>query len=128
MLRFDDFAPGTGFGAAELTLDATDFANWCAVFPDDATLWPRMPAGMTSVVIMRAYMALIAPRPSGNVHGAQATTLHRLPLMGEPLHTRLSCTGKELKRDRSWVDFASETFDGTGASLFNGRMRILWAA
>ncbi len=128
MLRFDDFVPGGELGIDELRLDDGHFLRWYKLFPDDRIHAPRMPPGMTAMVIMRAYTTVLVPRPPGNVHGEQRIELVRLPALGDRLITRLSCFTKELKGERRWVRIATETSDAVGSLLFRGRMAILWAA
>lgn len=128
MLTFEGFVPGAELGVHETMLDAEGAARWCALFPGDAEVLPNMPPGMSAAVIMRAYTAVVTPRPPGNVHGEQVVDMHHLPRLGDLLRTRFVCEGKELKKDRRWVKLASETTNERGELLFTGRMVILWAA
>ncbi|HYD71130.1 hypothetical protein [Azospirillum sp.] len=127
MLTFDSMPVGAEMGRRELVLDDGLLGRWLRLFPDDAD-GDRMPAGMMAAVTMRAYAEILQPRPPGNVHGAQQFQVIRLPRLGERLVTALTCAGKELKRDRRWIDFATETTGTDGGVRFRGRMSILWAA
>jgi hypothetical protein len=51
----------------------------------------------------------------------------RMPKVGDELVTELSCEGKELKGDRRWVRFGSETRRTDGELMFSGLMTTLWA-
>jgi hypothetical protein len=42
--------------------------------------------------------------------------------------TELRCVGKELKNNRRWLTFGSDTLDATGHLLFRGQMTTIWAA
>ncbi|MGF6861429.1 hypothetical protein ABIE69_002001 [Rhodobacteraceae bacterium MBR-64] len=128
MITFDDFRPGHVFGTAPVTLDDALFQKWTALFPEDAACAPGMPEGMTAVLVMNAYMKLIAPRPPGNVHASQAFTLECLPKLGETVNTTITCTGKELLKGRRWLDLETRSHDEAGNFLFSGAMRLIWAA
>lgn len=128
MITFEDFQPGKSFGTAPVTLDDALFDKWTALFPGDAACTPQMPEGMTAVLVMNAYMQLVAPRPPGNVHASQSFALERLPQLGETVTTTVTCTGKELRNGRRWVDLETQSHDQTGAFLFSGTMRMIWAA
>jgi len=126
MFLFDTFQPGTLIGTRSLTLDHGLVERWLMLFPDDRD-GERMPAGMAAVVYSRAYSDILLPRPPGNVHGAQRFSIARLPSIGDTLVTYLSCEGKDLKGDRRWVRFASETRRDDHTLLFSGLMTTLWA-
>ena len=128
MITFEDFQPGASFGKADVTLDDTMFENWTALFPDDADCAPDMPEGMTAVLVMNAYTALIAPRPPGNVHASQAFEITRLPKRGQTVTTDVTCRSKELRKGRRWIDLDTESHDESGTLLFTGTMRLIWAA
>lgn len=128
MITFEDFQPGKSFGEAPVTLDEALFEKWTALFPGDAACAPEMPEGMTAVLVMNAYMKLISPRPPGNVHASQTFELARLPKLGETVTTTVTCTGKELRSGRRWVDLETQSRDAEGTFLFSGTMRMIWAA
>ncbi|MFN3449163.1 MAG: hypothetical protein ACK44F_10740 [Roseococcus sp.] len=126
-LTFDAFRPGQDFGAHSFTLDRAVFAAWTALFPHDPAT-DTMPQGMTAPVFMRAYAALLQPRPPGNVHGAQRVEIIRLPRLGETLRTAIACAGKERKGERRWVTLEGVATGAYGAPAFRARMTVLWAA
>ncbi len=128
MMNFDTLEPGRVIGARSFVFDRAALNAWTALFPADAAAAPQMPAGMIAMVTMRAYMELLADRPPGNVHAAQAFAITRLPRIGEALTTTMRCTTKELRNGRRWVTFASETRDGAGERLFDGEFTMIWAA
>jgi hypothetical protein len=127
MFLFDTFAPGTIIGTRALTLDAALVDRWITLFPEDRN-GDRMPAGMTAAVMSRAYSDVLRPRPPGNVHGAQRFEIAHLPRVGDTLVTTISCDSKEMKGERRWVRFASETRRDDGTPMFTGLMTTLWAA
>jgi hypothetical protein len=126
MFVFDTFEPGEFLGTRYLSLEPDLIERWLLLFPDERD-GERMPAGMTAAVFSRAYSDILLPRPPGNVHGAQQFRIARLPSIGETLVTSLSCESKELKGDRRWVRFASETRRDDRTLLFSGLMTTLWA-
>ncbi len=126
-LTFESFQPGHVFGALTYTLDKPVFEAWTALYPHDPAT-ETMPHGMTAPVFMRAYAALVQPRPPGNVHGAQRFEVSRLPRLGETLTTTIACASKELKGSRRWVTLEGVTTGEGGAPAFRSRMTILWAA
>ncbi|MCC7427388.1 MAG: MaoC family dehydratase [Alphaproteobacteria bacterium] len=126
MITYDTLVPPQIMGAHELLLDADMFAHWRALFPDDDT-GDAMPHGMVAAIVMRAYTAVLHPRPPGNVHAAQHFDLLRLPRLGERLTTRVTCLAKERRKGRGWVTFGTET-EGEAGPAFSGRMTMIWAA
>ncbi len=126
MFLFDTFQPGKLIGTRSLTLEPDLVERWLALFPGDRD-GERMPPGMTAAVFSRAYSDILLPRPPGNVHGAQQFRIANLPSIGETMVTSLSCESKELKGDRRWVRFASETRRNDRTLLFSGVMTTLWA-
>lgn len=126
MYVFDTFEPGRVIGSRALALDGALMERWFTLFPDDRD-GEAMPAGMTAVVFIRAYSDLLQPRPPGNVHGAQTFEVRRLPRVGETVVTEVACRSKEMRGDRRWVKFSSETRAEDGALLFSGLMTTLWA-
>jgi len=125
---FERFAPGQSFGSWRWTPDRDAFARWNALFrtcPDDQQ---TLPAGMISMVALRAYMGLLADRPPGNIHAQQATRVHALPPLGTPLETELVCLSRELRNERRWVRFETRTATTQGTPCFEGTMTMLWAA
>lgn len=125
MFLFDTFEPGKLIGTRTLTLERELLERWFQLFPDDRD-GNRMPPGMMAVVYSRAYSDILQPRPPGNVHGAQQFSIAEMPSVGDTLITSLSCEGKELKGERRWVRFASETRRDDATLLFSGVMTTLW--
>ncbi|MFH5926340.1 hypothetical protein [Roseomonas xinghualingensis] len=118
--------PGRLLGSAPYRLDPSVIAQWRRLFPAD-DLGELMPHGMVAVVSMRAYGEVVPHRPPGNIHASQHFALFRLPRIGGDLVTTVSCTAKEIRRERRRVTLAMET-RGEEGFLFSGRMTVLWAA
>jgi acyl dehydratase len=128
MITFADLQPGAALGECSFTVGEETVAQWTALFPGDRASLPLMPPAMIVMVVMRAYMALIKDRPPGNIHAGQKFSISRLPVLNETVTTKLSCMRKELKKDRRWVTFATDTTDAAGELLFRGEITTIWAA
>ncbi len=126
MFLFDTFEPGKTIGSRTLTLDRELLDQWLTLFPADRD-GERMPPGMMAAVYSRAYSSILQPRPPGNVHGQQSFTVNKMPTVGDTLVTDLRCEGKEVKGERRWVRFASDTRRADGELMFSGLMTTLWA-
>lgn len=125
---FDRFEAGRSFGTVRWTPDRDAFERWNALFrtcPDDQA---ALPAGMVSMVALRAYMTLLDQRPPGNIHAVQTMRIERLPAIGTPLETELRCRSRELRNGRRWVIFDTSTRTLDGSPCFEGSMTMLWAA
>jgi hypothetical protein len=77
---------------------------------------------------LRAYLRGITPRPPGNVHAAQRLHLHAAPQPGERVMTQIWCEGKEIRRERRHVFFRTVSTGRDGRPLFEGGLRLIWAA
>ena len=84
-------------------------------------------ASLAIILMMRAYCSVVTPRPPGNVHARQRFHLHGVPLPGESIRTVVSCSGKEIKRERRYVELRTEGSGNDGRPLFTGDMTIVWA-
>lgn len=128
MFDFESFRPGEVIGARDFVLSEQALQDWLALFPEDRDR-DLMPPGMMAAVSIRAYSDILSPRPPGNVHAAQEYRLLRRPRQGARLTTKVRCAEKEIRKDRRWVTFDSETTDGESDQIaFTGRMIVIWAA
>jgi hypothetical protein len=123
---YDVFEPGQMLGSHREHLSQSAIDRWCALFPDDQA-GTTMPAGMVAAIMMRAYSAILPDRTPGNVHASQRFSIHALPAAGTDLVTELRCQGKEIRKERRWVELATVTCDGRGQLLFSGIIRNIWA-
>ena len=127
MFVYDHFEVGKAYGSDKFRFDDERLAKWLAVYPDDGH-GELMPPGMTAMIQLQAYLSRISPRPKGNVHGSQVFNMNRLPRLGEELVTVVTCTKKEIRKERKWVETSYETRDQAGAVVFTGIMTTLVAA
>jgi hypothetical protein len=128
MKTFADFVPAEELGVSAFDFDRDAVAAWTNLFPDDAASLPDMPYGMVAMVLMRAFMRIIPQRPPGNIHAGQKFWISRMPKLGTQLMNTLTCVRKELKNERRWVTFASETTGSGDTLFFRGQMITVWAA
>lgn len=128
VLTFDSFRPGVSLGCATDAIDGETLASWRQLYPWDAAPVGELPAGLATVLLMRAYMRILTPRPPGNIHVRQRLELLAGIAPGEAVTTELECAGKELKRERRYVELGCRANGKAGRPLFEGRMSIIWAA
>lgn len=130
-ILFDDFVPGATLGEIALPFQPELATAWQRIFGDQ----PAQGAGgaaegasMAVVMMMRAYLGVVTPRPPGNVHARQQLHLSGTPRVGEVIRTEMRCVGKEMRRERRYVELqAVGTGDGR-RPLFDGRLTLIWAA
>lgn len=128
MLTFEDFKPGASFGSRTICLDEDILSPWLAIFPNDRAHLPQMPPALMLPIMMRAYLALVAPRPPGNIHGSQWIRIHKRPQLGDAVVTEVGCMDKEMRGGRRWVTLSTQSRSAGGDLLFEGRKRLVWAA
>ena len=127
-LRFDSFEPGRVYGSNTETLGDALLERWAALYPWDRPAAGRAPAGIATVLTMRAYMIVLQPRPPGNVH-AGSTMRHPAPIVpGARVTTEIRCIDRQLKAGRRFVDIGSRSVDDAGHLVADGTMRLVWAA
>ncbi len=126
---FDDFCPGAVMGQATEVFEPVLGHRWQQIFGSGADGADGAEAASLAVVMMmRAYLSVVVPRPPGNVHARQRFTLERLPARGEPVTTVIRCLGKELRRERRYVELEARGMDALGALVYQGTMTLIWAA
>lgn len=128
VLTFDSFRPGASMGRTTETIGAEVMDSWQRLYPWDAAPAGELPSGFATVLLMRAYMRILTPRPPGNIHVRQRLELLAGIAPREEVTTELECVSKELKRERRYVELACRASGEAGRPLFDGRMTIIWAA
>ena len=125
---FDDFEPGAILGETAEAFDPGLAESWQRIFGAPSPGASAMGAGIAVVLMMRAYLAVVAPRPPGNIHARQRFQLAGMPRPGERIRTVVTCAGKEMKRGRPHVELATEGTGEGGRPIYTGRMTLIWAA
>lgn len=127
---YDSFEPGKHIGENAQTYTPQLTAGWGAIFgtgPERATKGAEG-AGVAVVMMMRAYLSVVSPRPPGNVHARQQLALRALPRPGETVRTVVGCRHKEMKRERRYVELnVTGTGDGD-RPIYDGVLTLIWAA
>lgn len=127
MLTFETFEVGKDYGSEPVTLTPGMFEDWVALFPEDRSIAPEMPEGMSAVLTINAYMRLLSSRPPGNVHGSQKMVMKKLPRIGDTVMTSIRCVSKETRSGRRWIELETATLAADGEVHFTGTMRVVWA-
>lgn len=128
-ILFDDFKPGSRIGGTSLVYE-TELANqWERIFGASSGDADRAAKGasIATVMMMRAYMSVVAPRPPGNVHARQHILLDDVPAQGETVHVEISCVAKEFRRERRYVELQVDGTGDGGRPLYRGHMTLIWA-
>lgn len=130
-ILFEDFVPGVLMGEHVEMYDARQARRWQAIFGDQpgqgANGGPEG-ASMATVNMMRAFLHVVAPRPPGNVHARQQLRMHGVPQAGESMRISVTCAGKEIRRERRYVELEVSGTGKGGRRLFDGRLSLVWAA
>lgn len=130
-ILFDDFRPGVPMGEYEEVYDAQQAGRWQTIFGSTAQKNANAAsesASMAVVAMMRAFLHVVSPRPPGNVHARQQLQMHALPRLGETMRIAVACAGKEIRRERRYVDLSVRATGDGGRALFEGRISLIWAA
>ena len=128
---FEDFVPGTLMGERVEVYDAQQAQRWQAIFgdqPEDGAGGAAEGASMAVVNMMRAYLQVVTPRPPGNVHAKQQLRMHAIPQQGEAIRVAVHCAGKEMRRERRYVELQVRGTGQQGQPLFDGLITLIWAA
>jgi hypothetical protein len=130
-ITFDDFQPGAVLGENVQTFDPELSTRWRGIFgdqPEDGARGVVEGASMAVVMMMRAYLGIVTPRPPGNVHTRQRFSLTEPPRQGESIRSVVTCMSKELKRGRRYVELQVQGTGEGGRSIYGGGMTLIWAA
>lgn len=128
VLLFDGFSPGKAMGSASERVEPKLVEQWLQLYPWDVPPADEAPAGVLTVLLIRAYMRVLSPRPPGNIHARQRIEVVAPVRLGEEVTTEFTCTGKELRKERRYVDVATRSTGEGGRELSRGTMTLIWAA
>ncbi|MGE4369391.1 MAG: hypothetical protein AB7E12_06900 [Burkholderiaceae bacterium] len=126
-ILFDDFIVGASLGSHQLEYDAALTGHWQRIFGTDP-LPQAQAASMAVVLMMRAFLAVVSPRPPGNIHAKQWLQLGSMPVPGDRVTTTLRCRSKEIRRERRYVELEARAENQRGEFLFLGVLTLVWAA
>lgn len=128
VILWEDFQPGQDLGAITQTFDATLSQAWQGIFGSAGAGTAAEGASIAVAMMMRGYLGVVTPRPPGNVHARQRFTLHASPVQGEAIRTRVTCLGKEMKRERRYVELDVRGTGRDGRAIYDGILTLIWAA
>jgi hypothetical protein len=131
VITFEDFNPGAVMGESVEVFDEKLAQRWQKIFgdqPADGANGAAEGASLAVVMMMRAYLNVVAPRPPGNVHARQRFSLESPPRQGEAIRTVIACVEKAFKRERRYVELQARGTGEEGRPIFTGRMTLIWAA
>lgn len=125
---FESFEPGGTLGQIAEQVNADCLSDWLLLYPWDVPSGGTVPAGMATVLMMRAYLHLVTPRPPGNLHVRQRLSIRQPIRMGDTVTTAICCFGKVMKGTRRQVELVAEAVGADGERLFDGTITLFWAA
>ena len=128
---FDDFVPGTVLGEGNETYDAAQVKRWQSLFGNtdaDGAAGPAEQASLATLMMMRAYLNIVAPRPPGNIHAGQNLNLCGLPRPAETVRLAVRCIDKALRRERRFVELGVICNGDDDRDIFSGKLTLIWAA
>lgn len=130
-ITFDDFVPGREIGSTDVTYSDDLSARWQRIFgsaPEGGAGGAAEGAGLAVVMMMRAFLTIVSPRPPGNVHARQQLSLQQLPHAGEVVRSVVTCVNKEMRRERRYVELQAVGVGEGGRPIYSGRLTLIWAA
>lgn len=125
---FADFVPGARMGEKTETITEAQLGEWAALYPWDAPKDRMVPIGLATVLMMRAYLEVVSPRPPGNLHVRQQMRLHAPMHAGDAVTTTIVCRSKELKGERRKLELLATGHGSEGAHVYDGVITLYWAA
>lgn len=127
-LTFDRFEVGASFDPWMETPSEQMLASWKKLYGDAPGDHGELPGGMATVLMMRAYMHRVGPRPPGNIHARQQMTMRQAICQGDAITTVLRCIHKEMRKERRYVTLEAMAHNQRGEPCFTGVMTLIWAA
>src|SRR5690554_3515104 len=93
-ILFDDFKPGQPIGSHALEYDDMLVQRWQHIFGagNETSEGAAEAASVATILMMRAYLEVVSPRPPGNIHARQVIEFATLPNPGERLTIHIDCT------------------------------------
>ena len=131
VITFDDFRPGTVLGDITEVASDTLAERWQRIFgarTEDGAGGAAEGASLAVVMMMRAYLGVVTPRPPGNVHARQHFNLQAPPHRDEAVRSVVSCATKEMRRGRRYVELLAQGSGDGGRAIYTGRLSLVWAA
>lgn len=131
VILFDHFSPGDVLGECTQCYDPAQIQRWQSLFghtESDGAGGFAEQAGIATVMMMRAYLQIVAPRPPGNIHAGQKMHMQSQPHPGETVTLVVRCLDKTLRRERRFIELGVTCLGADGRSIFTGQLTLIWAA
>lgn len=125
---YDSFVPGVLIGHTTDIIEQKLIDDWIRLYPWETIVPGEVPSAISTVIMMKAYLRIVSPRPPGNIHAKQYAELTSSPSIGETVLTGLKCLSKEVRRERRFVNLEARSTGDGGRALFVGCMSLIWAA
>lgn len=126
--NWDYFEIGQLIGCKRLVLCDGILEQWSAIY-GPVHDQEHLPMGAVPFLLMRAYAAIVTPRPPGNLHVGQSCTLRELPRMDTELQASAACIHKEIRGERRVVKFEVKICEArSNEPLISGISTMFWAA
>ena len=126
VLTFDRLQPGMLVGHRHDRIEPTALTMWRTIYGGSGDL--AVPAGFAAVLVMRAYLAIVSPRPPGNIHRALDVRAHHPLAVDLPLQSAVACTDKQIRNGRRYVQFTVTIHAPEGQLCVDGDIDMIWAA
>jgi hypothetical protein len=128
LITFADFEPGEVLGEAVAIFNEDMAHGLRRIFGECPADSAAERASVAVIMMMRAYCSVVTPRPPGNIHARQRFSLQGVPQPGEAIRTVVECAGKEIKRNRRYVELRTRGTGDQGRPLFTGDLTLVWSA
>jgi len=126
-ITFADFEPGSPLGSHVEACAPALAKSWQSIFGSADAGSAAQGASIAVVLAMRAYLAVVSPRPPGNIQARQRFQVHGLPRAGETVRSEVRCLDKQVKRERFYVDLQVQGSGDDGRVLYTAVMTLIWA-
>ena len=128
VLTFDRIPLDEQIGATCLMVDKAMLDTWQSLYgkrPEDAPL----PLAFAPMLLMRAFLTIVTPRPPGNLHVGQSYRVTGMPCPYRAIFATVHCSAKELHKSRRVVTFIIKLAEtDEAAPLVSGTSTMFWAA
>jgi acyl dehydratase len=129
VFTYDRFVPGTKLGSIVEQIEPALLEAWRTIYESPPRKPDGCPAGLMSVLAMRAYLGIVSPRPPGNIHAGQVLRACKPLRTGQMLRISVTCQQKIMKQLRRFVILAVRADDIPGNDeVFTGQLTMIWAA
>ncbi len=126
-ILYKDFVIGQEMGDCTLTYDETFVQGWQQIFGQTA-LTQTQAASVSLILMMRAFLSIVSPRPPGNIHARQTLSFSSLPVLGDQLTVSAACLSKTMRKERRYVELGVKALNQQGIPVFAGVLTLIWAA